>query len=242
MPTSKYFKECPEFPSDISIAGIPTISYLDLLGNSAEESKNLYEACREQWFFFLDFHNSKEGKRIVKDAEIMYDVSVDIINLGPEVLMDYKLNIPKDLNGLTCDRYSRHSCYKPAGVLKIDDGKMDSMELYTISRDEVLGTNSTRRDPKEFQRHREDCKQFFLRSHAVLSEVMTHLDKQLGLAPGTLSALSSLEKPSATSLCLLMARSQSIDDKIISLGGHTDIGTITILFHVVGDFQVHPAG
>ncbi|KAM3157696.1 hypothetical protein ABEW05_001698 [Botrytis cinerea] len=203
MPTSKYFKECPEFPSDISIAGIPTISYLDLLGNSAEESKNLYEACREQWFFFLDFHNSKEGKRILKDAEIMYD---------------------------------------PAGVLKIDDGKMDSMELYTISRDEVLGANSTRRDPKEFQRHREDCKQFFLCSHAVLSEVMTHLDKQLGLAPGTLSALSSLEKPSATSLCLLMARSQSIDDKIISLGGHTDIGTITILFHVVGDFQVHPAG
>lgn len=99
MLTSKYFKECTKFPPDIPITDIPTISYLDLLGNSGEESKNLYEACREQWFFFLDLRNSKDGKRLLKDAETMYDVSVDIFNLGPEALMDYKLNMPKDLSG-----------------------------------------------------------------------------------------------------------------------------------------------
>lgn len=119
---------------------------------------------------------------------------------------------------------------------------MDAMELYTLSRDEVLGKHSTRRDPEEFQRHREDCKRFFLRSHEVLSQVMMHLDKHLGLPVGTLSALSPLDKPSATSLRLLMARPQPVDDRIISLGGHTDIGTISMLFHVVGGFQVLPAG
>ncbi|TGO23855.1 hypothetical protein BPAE_0119g00010 [Botrytis paeoniae] len=145
--------------------------------------------------------------------------------------MDYKLNMPKDLNG-----------YKPAGVFKTDDGKMDAMELYTLSRDEVLGTRSTRRDPEEFHGHREDCKRFFLRSHEVLSRVMNHLDKHLGLSPGTLSALSPLEKPSATSLRILMARPQPLNDKIISLGGYTDIGTIAMLFHIVGYFQVLSAG
>ncbi|TGO46300.1 hypothetical protein BOTNAR_0597g00040 [Botryotinia narcissicola] len=79
----------------------------------------------------------------------MYDVNVDIYILGPEASMDYKLNMPKDLNG-----------YKPAGVLKTDDGKMNDMEMYTLSRDEVLGTRSTRQDPEVFQRHRKDCKRF----------------------------------------------------------------------------------
>lgn len=39
-----------------------------------------------------------------------------------------------------------------------------------------------------------------------------------------------------------MARPQSIDGKIISLGGHTDIGNIAMLFHVVGGFQDLPTG
>lgn len=102
MPTSKYFKDCPEFPSDVPIADIPTISYLRLQGDFAEESENLYEACREHGFFLLDLRNSAEGEKLLKDAETMYDVSVDIFNLGPEALMDYKLNMPKDLNGYAC--------------------------------------------------------------------------------------------------------------------------------------------
>ncbi|KAF5873261.1 putative 2og-fe oxygenase protein [Botrytis fragariae] len=39
-----------------------------------------------------------------------------------------------------------------------------------------------------------------------------------------------------------MARPQPLNDKTISLGGHTDIGTIAMLLHVVGGFQVLPAG
>ncbi|KAF5873262.1 putative 2og-fe oxygenase protein [Botrytis fragariae] len=112
----------------------------------------------------------------------MYDVSVDIFNLGSDTLIDYKLNMPKDPNG-----------YKPAGVLKTDDGKMDAVELYTLSRNEVLGTRSTCRDPEKFQKHRAECKRFFLRLHEVLSRIMNHLDKHLGLAPGTLSALSPFQ-------------------------------------------------
>ncbi|KAF7952548.1 uncharacterized protein EAE97_002045 [Botrytis byssoidea] len=216
MPTLKYFEECPEFPTDVLIADIPTISYLKLLGNFAEESENLYEACREY--------------QLLEDAEIMYDANVDIFNLGPETLMDNKLNMPKDLNG-----------YKPAGVLKTDDGKVNNMaDAYT-----QLGLGTwyaiyTPR-PRGISKTSKDCKRFFLRSHEVLTRVMNHLDKYLGLVPGTLSSLSSLEKPSATSLRLLMARPQPLNDKIINLGGHTDIGTIAMLFHVVGGFQVLPA-
>ncbi|THV44304.1 hypothetical protein BGAL_0676g00010 [Botrytis galanthina] len=160
MHTLKCFEECPEFPADILIVDIPTISYLKLQNDSAKESENLYKANREHGFLLLDLNNCEEGKQLLEDAEIIYNISIDIFNFGPETSINYKLNIPKDPS----------------------------------------------------------------------------------LALGTLSVLSPLEKPSATSLRLLMTPPQPLDDKIVSLGGHTDIGTIVMLFHVVGGFQVLPAG
>ncbi|TGO46467.1 hypothetical protein BCON_0323g00130 [Botryotinia convoluta] len=201
MPTLKYFKECLEFPSDVPIADIPTISCLKLQGDFAEESENLYEACKEHGFFLLDLNSSEEGKQLLEDADIMYDVSVDIFNLGPEALMDYKLNMPKDLNG-------------PAHT---DTNLLPPIKLQA-------GWSAQDR----------------LRQNGCYGTLYTQSGR--GLAPGTLSALSPLEKPSATSLRLLMARPQPLNDKIISLGGHTDIGTIAMLFHVLGGFQVLPAG
>lgn len=116
------------------------------------------------------------------------------------------------------------------------------MELYTLSRDEVLGTRSTRRDPEEFQIHREDCKRFFpsFTSSSITGYESSRQTSRF--SPWLLSVLSPLEKPSASSLRLLMTPPHPLDDKIVSLGGHTDIGTIVMLFHVVGSFQVLPAG
>jgi len=146
--------------------------------------------------------------------------------------LKYKANIPKDLNG-----------YKPMGLLRTDNGKFDTMRLYTLSRDETLGLSSTRKDPELFTAHRPELQDFFHHAHGVITSLLSHLDKHLDLPPGTLSSLSPLDKPSATNLRLLMAPPQTIPDNThINLGGHTDIGTITMLFNIVGGIQILPAG
>lgn len=77
---------------------------------------------------------------------------------------------------------------------------------------------------------------------SITDIILTCLDHQLGLTPGTLSALSPLEQISETSVRLLLSQSQSSPKyDNITLGGHTDIGSITLLFNVVGGLQILPA-
>ena len=117
------------------------------------------------------------------------------------------------------------------------------MALYTLSRDDTLGLCSTREDPALFKNHRKELQDFFLNAHKVMAELLAHLDKHLGLASGTLASLSPLDKPSATALRMLLSLPQpSVDDSHINLGGHTDIGTLSMLFNVVGGLQILPAG
>lgn len=144
------------------------------------------------------------------------------------------------------ERLTLESCYfryKPVGVLKTDDGKRDTMEMYTISQDDILGTIAPRQNPETVERQRKECEAFFRHAHNAICVLLSHLDQRLALAPGTLAALSPLDKPSLTSLRLLSSHPESlVDDHRVTLPGHTDIGTITMLFHVAGGLQILPAG
>lgn len=116
-------------------------------------------------------------------------------------------------------------------------------QWYTLSRDDILGVSSRdRKDPEIFTTRREQCQQFFLRAHGVIQELMAHLDKHLGLAQGTLDSVMPLDKSSETSLRFLHAPPASSDNSSIHLGGHCDVGTVTMLFNVVGGLQILPAG
>lgn len=117
-------------------------------------------------------------------------------------------------------------------------------QWYTLSRDEILDISSTRRrNPEIFTTHREQCQQFFIRAHGVMQELLAHLDKHLGLAAGTLDSIMPLDKPSDTSLRLLHTPPATSEDiSSIHLGGHCDVGTVTMLFNVVGGLQILPAG
>jgi isopenicillin N synthase-like dioxygenase len=129
-------------------------------------------------------------------------------------------------------------------LLKTDNGKFDCMELYTINQDDILGNAPKRQNPEPIENRRETCENFLRNAHDAVNVVFSQLDKRLGLPSGTLAALSPLDKPSATSLRLLMSHPQTApmeNDRIV-LGGHTDIGSITILFHVAGGLQILPAG
>lgn len=117
------------------------------------------------------------------------------------------------------------------------------MEMYNLGQDEIRGLVSSRKNQEPIEDNREACQRFFRHAHTVVSVLLSSLDRKLALPEGTLARLSPLDKPFATSLRTLVSRPQSIDNSTrITLGGHTDIGTITLLSHILGGLQILPAG
>ncbi|KAI9658397.1 MAG: hypothetical protein M1821_002530 [Bathelium mastoideum] len=232
MPTAKYFDQCPKFPADVPIANVPTISFKALKSIDNDESERLFEACKEYGFFLLDLRGSSDGEGLLKDGERMFDIRTATMNLGENTLNQYAYKPPTDLFG-----------YKRTGKLKTDDGKLDAIEMYNISQDDMLSNGNPRQNPEPLELQRTECREFFHHAHAAIRLIFSHLDKQLGLAEGTLASLTPLDKPSERSLRLLLAHPQNnADERRISLGGHTDIGVITLLFNVAGGLQILPAG
>jgi len=129
------------------------------------------------------------------------------------------------------------------GSLKTDDGKPDTMEIYSISQDDMIGTTPPFKNPEPLESHRQDCQAFFRHAHAAISVILSHLDEKLGLPRNTLASINPLDRPTATSLRLLLSPPQSGTKEFRGvLPGHTDIGCITMLFHVAGGLQILPAG
>lgn len=128
-------------------------------------------------------------------------------------------------------------------MLRVDDNTRDSIEVYTLSQDDIMGNIPPLSNPEPIEASRNNCRGFFETAFSVVRVLLGHLDKQLDLPPGTLAARCPLDKPSATSLRMLLSPAQPVKDpRRINFGGHTDIDIITLLFNVAGGLQVLPAG
>ncbi|TGO18777.1 hypothetical protein BPAE_0364g00010 [Botrytis paeoniae] len=85
--------------------------------------------------------------------------------------------------------------------------------MYSLGQDDILGTSCPCANPLPIEAHHEECKLFFYHAHAVLNVILTHLEKHLGLAPGTLVSLNSLDKESDTSLRSLQILPSSAENR-----------------------------
>ena len=99
MPTSKYFDQCPPFPSDVPVVDLRKVSLQELQENNTEEAEHLYHACREWGFFLLDVKGSKEGEILLQDAETMFNLTAETFALDQSILDKYAFNPPHDLIG-----------------------------------------------------------------------------------------------------------------------------------------------
>ncbi|KAE8383060.1 hypothetical protein BDV26DRAFT_287846 [Aspergillus bertholletiae] len=121
--------------------------------------------------------------------------------------------------------------YKSMGGLKTDDGKTDPMHPYSIGQDDIMGTCTPRTNAGPVESKRTQLQAFIRHCSAALDVIPGAPDDQLGLQRGTLAAVSALEDESETSVRLLCSPPQAAPEyDCITLGGHTDIGTITMLF------------
>lgn len=106
----------------------------------------------------------------------------------------------------------------------------------------MLGNGPPRANPAPIERNRQLLKSFIVQAYSVVKVILSHLDSHLNLAPGTLASLQPQTKASGTALRLLRYMPQPVGDRRTSLLGHTDIGSVTLLFNVLGGLQILPPG
>ena len=125
--------------------------------------------------------------------------------------------------------------------MKVDNGRPDGVEIYAVGQDDIFQTTSPARPNLEFVwANRKAFQDLFHHTHDVIRHIMSHLDKHLRLAPGTLAALCPQDKSSATLLRMLKSPPQHGGASCTNLTGHTDIGAITMLFNILGGLQILP--
>ena len=138
---------------------------------------------------------------------------------------------------------TEHTRYKGHGVGKIDEkGTPDRCEFWSVSKDDILTVSESRPNPSIILDNQQDFEQFMKRSHEIVDLICMHLDKHLVLPPSTLSFRQRLLKPSGNQVRLIKTPPQPPNDQRTSLVPHTDIGTITVLFNLLGGLQILPPG
>lgn len=129
--------------------------------------------------------------------------------------------------------------------MKLKDGKTDLTEICGVGRDSIVNEGSAD-IPQVFLRERPQLRQLVDRIHPIAMLILAHLARHLEVAPVELEALHKLDLPSATMLRFLHTTPQkeqgASGDKQASLLGHTDSGSLTILFNKIGGLQILPPG
>ncbi|RDL41683.1 Clavaminate synthase-like protein [Venustampulla echinocandica] len=224
------FQNLPPFPNDIPTAPLVRLS-LKQLRKADSESLRLFESCKNLGFFYLDLRGDVEGEALLKEAGQLFDFAPKFYDLGAEELRKY-------------DRQSQGSYigYKGFGSNIVDEkGNLDRSEFYNIPKDEFLNISPNPYDhPQLIYDNKPVIVSYILHSHSLVSFILTHLNKHLRLPLETLTKLHALQSPSGDQIRLIKAPPQPPSDQQLSLGKHTDFGSVTLLFNRLGGLQILP--
>lgn len=231
MPTAKAFAAVPPFPSDIPVFELPKLSYKKLSSNDAAESLTLFNTFRSHGFALLDLRGCPDGELLLQEAERMFEITEDVtIGLPLEEKMKY-VPTPPCIFG-----------YSTVGKTKIESGEPDRFESFSINQDEIFGNVPHQVQPAPVEDNRDEIKSYIKHAYEAGMVLLRHLDKHLRLPEGTFESLQRLDKESGSTLRMLRYPPQPEGDRRTAFLGHTDIGTITILFNVLGGLQILPPG
>ncbi|KAF4545837.1 Oxidoreductase [Lasiodiplodia theobromae] len=239
------FDDCPPFPNNVPTCPLLRISLKKLLEGDSAEQDRLWSASCDVGFFYLDLRtgpaelvDKNEGKYVV-DGEALIEeadrITKEVVmakdgffNLPLEEKVKYDANFEKSLFG-----------YKRTGVLKMDrDQKVDQNEFFNISKDDLLGFQSPSPTPESIAPHRPLLASFARHAQAVSTFLLTRLNDRLGLQPGVLTSMHRLSHESGDHVRFTCAQPPSETQETTTLGAHTDLGSVTVLFNRLGGLQV----
>ena len=119
------------------------------------------------------------------------------------------------------------------------NGTPDRCEFYTIGRDDFTGmSKQPQPQPAIVEQNAEAVRSFMTNSDGIISVLFSRLEHHLHLTPGTLAAKHPPIKPSGSQIRLLRYAPQLAHDRRTSLVPHSDLGSLTILFNVLGGLQI----
>ena len=222
----------PSFPTDVPTAPLKRLSIAKLVTGDLKESKALFDSCTSSGFFLLDLQDHDFGVELLKTVDPIFAVAEDLFELDLSEKDAYSYQAGEAILG-----------YKGYGVGRVDNnGTPDRCEFWAVGKDDILGISAPQQNPQILNTNRANFKSFIDRGHALCELISSHLDKHLGLPPDTLASHQRLTEPSSNQVRLIKSPPQCEGDRRTSFLPHTDLGSITVLFNVLGGLQILPPG
>lgn len=200
------------------------IDYNALRERDTEEIQKIMKAATELGFFYLKVDTELDPDPMFRLAERVFQIA-----LGDKLVyeMDGK-------NGV-------YYGYKSVGAMVTDkNGTPDTVEFWNISKDEILVQNGNNY-PKVILDAKDMVQNFMTKSHEIVLVILEILSINLGLNPLSLPNLHRLMESSGDQLRLTKSTMYPIqrpNSPDVSLGAHTDFGSITVLFNRLYGLQV----
>lgn len=223
--------DIPPFPTGVPVADIATVDFDLLSQGDPEQARILLHSCQNYGFFYLSNHHVDSG--------FMFNLANGVFSLPLTEKLKYDMGTTGHYFG-----------YKRSGAMFVDDkGTKDHSEFFNVSKDEVLGipqlgsasgmlqSVAAEHNPQVVLNRFDELKTFMKSCHNVIYVITASLGKSLGLPSGLLESLHELEQPSvdqARVTCAPPIRPA----ETITLGEHTDFGSVTVLFNQLGGLQV----
>ncbi|EED22981.1 oxidoreductase, 2OG-Fe(II) oxygenase family, putative [Talaromyces stipitatus ATCC 10500] len=222
----------PPFPDDVPTILLDRLSLTKLLRYDSDEYRKFCRACENIGFFYLDLRNEGQGDSILSDADELFKISEQLFALDFEEKSKYDHSKKRSYYG-----------YKPLGAGQVDEkGNLDSVEFYNIAKDDLFGIMEPLPQPDIIQNNRYKLKTFVTNAHAIVRLVLDLLNEHLQLPPSTLANMHCIDQHSGDQIRMTRSPPQPMNDGVPRLAGHTDFGSITVLFNRLGGLQVLPPG
>lgn len=212
-----------------TIQSLPTISlliidYNQLIQKDNIEIAKLLKASRELGFFYLKVDNQL-------NPDHMFLLAENVFKLPLEAKREY------EMDGKNRVYYG----YKSTGSMFTDKkGTPDRMEFWNISKDEMV-VHKKANFPHVILDAKNALRDYMTKSHKIALAILEILSENLGLDSQTLPNLHRFMQPSGDQLRLTKSVMNPMQTEIhpdVSLGAHTDFGSITILFNRLFGLQV----
>lgn len=208
-----------------SVADIATIDFDRLSQGDPSQARLLLHSCQNYGFFYLSNHHV--------DSRFMFTLADAVFSLPLDEKLQYDM-------GTTGHYYG----YERSGAMFVDEkGTRDQTEFYNISKDEALRVPqadgrrwpATPHPPVVLARFSE-LQTFIQSCHRIVHTITASLGKSLGLPSGLLESLHGLDQPSCDQARVTHA-SPVRASTTITVGEHTDFGSVTVLFNQLGGFK-----
>ncbi|KAF2877080.1 hypothetical protein BDV95DRAFT_625136 [Massariosphaeria phaeospora] len=216
------------FPDDVPTAPLVTLSLNKLVAEDAEEKARFFEASKSLGFFYLDMRGCAEGEELLDGANDMFDLMEEFYGLPVEEKLKYDFAAQGSYFG-----------YKGIGAEVIDGkGTKDKNEIYNISKDDLLSLSDRIPAPDVINNNRKGSASYVQANNKILTTLFSSLASSLKLPASSFTDLHRIASSSGCHIRFIRAPPQPISERSLSLGEHTDFGSLTILFNRIGGLQV----